>query len=130
MSRLQTSPRLRVARCGPEPVNRGFVILLAVPLLLALAGCASGAGAPNTVFRPETPHSITVPPESGGHWLLRHLPVIGALFEPVGLGPCLPRTDQGPPQSCGGWVVLPPGGHVRVPPQRGPASGDPTGGHP
>ncbi len=33
-------------------------------------------------------------------------------LRPVGLGPCLPATDDGAPQACG-WPVLGPGGHVR-----------------
>jgi hypothetical protein len=45
-----------------------------------------------------------------------------ALLRPVGLGPCLPATDDGAPQPCGGWVVLPPGGHVRTPQQKAPSS--------
>jgi hypothetical protein len=85
--------------------------------LLALAGCASAGSSPKMMHQPSDVESCRQSDctGQGTHWLLRHLPIVGSLFEPVGLGPCLPATDDGQPQSCGGWPVFGPGAHALGP---------------
>lgn len=59
---------------------------------------------------------------------LAQVPGLGWLFKPVGLGPCLPTTDFGQPQPCGGWPVLGPGAHVKLDsPQQGTPGGKALG---
>jgi hypothetical protein len=95
-------------------------------LLLALTGCASfsdGSGQTSKWGHRAT-YAESCRFESGGCPTLRsrlsRVPGLGWLFKPGGLGPCLPTTDQGPPQPCDGWPSLSPGAHALGPQQKAP----------